>query len=142
MTEKNPPGPDFWVHALARRIDLFENLRSGELGDRLNRLADSVARAMARDRKVLLFGNGGSAAAAQHAAGEWMGRFLTERNPLPAIALTTDSSILTAVGNDYGFDRIFERQVEALARPGDVAIGISTAGASENVIRGLCTLPF
>ncbi|MDP7386065.1 MAG: hypothetical protein QF593_08550, partial [Nitrospinota bacterium] len=60
MTEKNPPGPDFWVHALARRIDLFENLRSGELGDRLNRLADSVARAMARDRKVLLFGNGGS----------------------------------------------------------------------------------
>ncbi|MDP6482591.1 MAG: SIS domain-containing protein [Nitrospinota bacterium] len=137
MTEKNPPGPDFWVHALARRIDLFENLRSGGLGDRLNRLADSVARAMARDRKVLLFGNGGSAAAAQHAAGEWMGRFLTERNPLPAIALTTDSSILTAVGNDYGFDRIFERQVEALARPGDVAIGISTAGASENVIRGL-----
>ena len=137
MTEKNPPGPDFWVHALARRIALFENLRQGDFGEKLDRLSDLVARAMARDRKVLLFGNGGSAAAAQHVAAEWVGRFLTERNPLPAIALTTDSSILTAIGNDYGFERIFERQINALTQPGDVAIGISTTGGSENVIRGL-----
>ena len=85
--------------------------------------------------KVLFFGNGGSAADAQHLAAEFVGRFQMERHPLPAIALTTNSSILTAVGNDYGFDQIFARQVQALGRPGDVAIGISTSGNSPNIIR-------
>jgi len=87
--------------------------------------------------KVLLFGNGGSAADAQHLAAEFVGRFQIERRPLPAIALTTDASILTAVGNDYGFEQIFTRQVQALGRPGDVAIGISTSGNSANVISAI-----
>jgi len=87
--------------------------------------------------KVLLFGNGGSAADAQHIAAELTGRYKTERRGLPAIALTTDTSALTAIGNDYGYERVFDRQVEALANPGDLLIGISTSGNSENVCRAL-----
>jgi len=87
--------------------------------------------------KLLFFGNGGSAADAQHLAAEFVGRFVRERAGLPAIALTTDSSILTAVGNDYGFDQIFARQVQALGRPGDIAIAISTSGNSPNVIEAV-----
>ena len=87
--------------------------------------------------KVLLCGNGGSAADAQHIAAELTGRYKTERRGLPGIALTTDTSALTAIGNDYGYDRIFDRQVEALARSGDVLIGISTSGNSKNVINAL-----
>jgi D-sedoheptulose 7-phosphate isomerase len=87
--------------------------------------------------KLLLFGNGGSAADAQHLAAEFVGRFVMERAGLPALALTTDSSILTAIGNDYGFDQIFARQIQALGKPGDVAIGISTSGNSLNVIAAL-----
>lgn len=85
--------------------------------------------------KVLIFGNGGSAADAQHIAGELVGRFKSERKALPAIALTTDTSVLTACANDYSYDSVFERQVEALAKKGDILIGISTSGNSENVIR-------
>ena len=84
--------------------------------------------------KVLICGNGGSAADAQHIAAEFTGRFETERHGLPAIALTTDSSAMTAISNDYGFERVFARQVEALGRPGDVLIGISTSGGSANVL--------
>jgi D-sedoheptulose 7-phosphate isomerase len=87
--------------------------------------------------KLLLFGNGGSAADAQHLAAEFVGRFIGERRALPALALTTDSSILTAVGNDYGFEQIFTRQIEGLARSNDVAIGISTSGNSSNVIAAI-----
>ncbi|WP_298653187.1 D-sedoheptulose 7-phosphate isomerase [uncultured Proteiniphilum sp.] len=87
--------------------------------------------------KILLCGNGGSAADAQHIAAELVGRFVKERKGLPAIALTTDTSILTSIGNDYGFDEIFSRQVEALAAKGDLLIGISTSGNSENVYRAL-----
>jgi D-sedoheptulose 7-phosphate isomerase len=87
--------------------------------------------------KILLFGNGGSAADAQHVAGELIGRFLIESEPWPVIALTTDTSILTAVGNDWEFEDIFARQVRALAKPGDLVVGISTSGRSPNVIRGL-----
>lgn len=93
-----------------------------------------IAECLQRGNKVLLCGNGGSAADAQHIAAELVGRFITERKGLPAIALTTDTSILTAVGNDYGYDHIFARQVEAHARAGDVLIGISTSGNSANVI--------
>jgi D-sedoheptulose 7-phosphate isomerase len=95
--------------------------------------------ALAADRRVLVFGNGGSAAEAQHFAAELSGRFARERRALPALALTTDSSVLTAVGNDYGFERVFGRQVEAFGRPGDVAVGISTSGRSPNVVDGLRT---
>mgnify|MGYP000695740422 CR=1 FL=1 len=84
--------------------------------------------------KILIFGNGGSASDAQHIAAELVSRYKTERQGLGAIALTTDTSILTAIGNDYGFDRIFSRQIEALARPEDILIGISTGGTSINVI--------
>jgi len=96
-----------------------------------------LASALKNGHKVLTMGNGGSAADAQHLAAELVGRFLMERKALPAIALTTDTSILTAVGNDYGFDEVFKRQVEALARPGDILIGISTSGNSKNVVRAL-----
>jgi D-sedoheptulose 7-phosphate isomerase len=92
-----------------------------------------IAATLERGNKLLIAGNGGSAADAQHFAAEMVGRFLRERRALPAIALTTDSSILTAVGNDYGFDQIFSRQVDALAVAGDLFIGISTSGNSPNV---------
>jgi D-sedoheptulose 7-phosphate isomerase len=87
--------------------------------------------------KLLIFGNGGSAADAQHMAAELMGRFERERAALAAVALTTDSSILSAIGNDYGFDGVFARQVEGLGRPGDVALGISTSGGSVNIVAAL-----
>ena len=87
--------------------------------------------------KILLFGNGGSAADAQHIAAELTGRYKTERKGLAGIALTTDTSALTAIGNDYGYDRVFDRQVEALANKGDMLIGISTSGNSKNVISAL-----
>ena len=87
--------------------------------------------------KILIFGNGGSAADAQHIAAELVGRYKTERKGLPAIALTTDTSVITAIANDYGYLHVFERQVEALANEGDVVIGISTGGSSANVISAL-----
>ena len=87
--------------------------------------------------KLLLMGNGGSASDAQHIAAEFIGRYKLERKPVPAIALTVDSSILTCVGNDYGFDSVFERQVQGLGRKEDTVIGISTSGNSENVVRGI-----
>jgi D-sedoheptulose 7-phosphate isomerase len=95
---------------------------------------EAVVTALARGRTILFFGNGGSAADSQHLAAELVGRFTLERRALPAIALTTDTSILTSIGNDYGFDRIFIRQVQGLGRPGDVAIGLSTSGNSPNVL--------
>ena len=93
--------------------------------------------ALAGGGKLLLFGNGGSAADAQHVATELMVRFEADRRPLPAIALTTDTSLLTACANDLGYTSVFARQIEGLARPGDVAIGLSTSGRSANVLRGL-----
>ena len=99
--------------------------------------ADAMLDAFGRGAKVLIFGNGGSAADAQHLACELVGRFLRNRRALPAIALTPDTTTLTAIANDYGFDRVFVRQLEALGRPGDVAVAISTSGASANVLAGL-----
>ena len=96
-----------------------------------------ISDCLAAGGKLLFFGNGGSAADAQHLAAEFVGRFVVERPGLAAIALTTDSSLLTAVANDYGFERAFARQIEALARLGDVAIGISTSGNSTNVLAAM-----
>jgi len=96
--------------------------------------ASAITKCLRGGGKLLLFGNGGSAADAQHLAAEFVGRFIGERRALPAIALTTDSSIITAVGNDYGFEHIFARQIEGLGRANDVAIGVSTSGNSPNVI--------
>jgi D-sedoheptulose 7-phosphate isomerase len=98
-----------------------------------------IADALRSGGKVLTFGNGGSAADAQHFAAELVGRYLKDRPAWPAIALTTDTSILTSVANDFGYERVFRRQVEALGRPGDVAVGISTSGRSPNVVAALAT---
>jgi D-sedoheptulose 7-phosphate isomerase len=102
-------------------------------------VVDAITRSLQQGGSVLVFGNGGSAAEAQHFAAELVGRYEQERKAWPAIALTTDSSALTAIGNDYGFDRVFARQLEALGKSGDVAIGISTSGNSPNVLRALET---
>jgi D-sedoheptulose 7-phosphate isomerase len=107
-----------------------------ECGEAIVEAAFLIIGCLRAGGKVLFFGNGGSAADAQHLAAEFVGRFVRERAGLPAIALTTDSSILTAVGNDYGFDQIFARQVQALGRAGDVAVAISTSGDSSNVLEG------
>lgn len=101
--------------------------------------ADAIGAASAAGGKLLVFGNGGSAADAQHMAAELVGRFARERQALAALALTTDTSVLTSLANDYTFDRVFVRQIEALGRPGDVACGISTGGRSPNVLKGLET---
>ncbi|MBZ0158962.1 MAG: D-sedoheptulose 7-phosphate isomerase [bacterium] len=112
--------------------------------------AGAIVGALRAGRKILVFGNGGSAADAQHLAGEFVNRFLLDRPALPAIALTTDGSILTSIGNDRGYAQVFARQVEALGSAGDVAIGISTSGQSQSVVCGietagkmqLCTVAF
>ena len=99
--------------------------------------AAAIIGALRAGGKLLLFGNGGSAADAQHVAAEFVGRFQRERAAMAAIALTTDTSVLTGIGNDYAFDRVFARQIEALGRTGDVAFGISTSGQSPNVVAAL-----
>ena len=99
--------------------------------------ATAIAEAFKAGRKLLLFGNGGSAADAQHIAAEFMNRFLIERPPLPAIALTTDTSVITSIANDYAFDEIFSKQLKALGKKGDVALGITTSGSSGNVLKAL-----
>ena len=104
---------------------------------KIHEIAEAITAAFRSGHKLLIAGNGGSAADAQHIAGEFLSRFNFDRNPLPAIALTTDSSVLTVVGNDYGFERTFERQVRGLGKPGDVFIAISTSGRSPNVIAAL-----
>lgn len=127
------------VHAqLDAHVDLIRRVRA-DLSPAILSLADELAAVLSRGRSLLVFGNGGSAADAQHFAAEIVGRFKRERSAWPAVALTTDTSILTAIGNDYGFDRVFSRQVEALARPDDLVLGISTSGNSENVRQALVT---
>jgi D-sedoheptulose 7-phosphate isomerase len=101
------------------------------------KIAGLVTQAFRRGDKLLIAGNGGSAADAQHIAAEFLSRFKLDRAPLPAIALTTDTSNLTAIGNDYGFEQVFERQVRGLGRKGDVFIGITTSGRSPNIIAAL-----
>jgi len=103
----------------------------------VQRIARAIGDAFAAGGKVLWMGNGGSAADAQHLAAEFSGRFLRERRALPSEALSVNSSAVTAIGNDYGYERVFERQVEAFARPGDVVVGITTSGNSPNVVRAL-----
>lgn len=108
-----------------------------QLAPVVEKVAQQWIKALENDGKILLMGNGGSAADAQHIAAELVGRYLNERRGLPAIALTTDTSILTAVGNDYGYDSIFARQVEALARPADIVVGYSTSGNSANICNAI-----
>lgn len=111
--------------------------RCGTLLDSLVEVADMMTGALRAGGKLLFAGNGGSAADAQHIAGEFVSRLNFDRAPLAALALTVDTSVLTAIGNDYGFERAFERQVLALGRPGDVFVGLSTSGRSPNILRAL-----
>ena len=114
-------------------------LSSAELILTIVRVSQVLVNALKQGNKPLFFGNGGSAADAQHIAAEFVGRFAFDRPALPALALSVNSSCVTAIGNDYGFDLIFSRQLEALARRGDVAIGISTSGNSPNVLSAMAT---
>lgn len=117
-------------------IDAFK-ASSRELAEPLSAAVDLVFGSLANNGKILACGNGGSAADAQHFIAELVGRFERDRLPLGGLALNTDTSILTAVGNDYGFDAIFERQVTALGQPGDILVAISTSGNSPNVVRAI-----
>jgi D-sedoheptulose 7-phosphate isomerase len=115
----------------AKRIFLREH------GARIAPVADLIVARFSEGSKLLLFGNGGSAADAQHIAAEFTNRFMIERPPLPALALTTDTSALTSIANDYSYDEVFSKQVQALGKPGDVAMAFSTSGGSPNVLRGV-----
>ena len=116
-------------------VDIIK--KSISLNSEINITVDSIVNSIKNGNKLIIFGNGGSAADAQHIAAELVGRFKKERRGLAAIALTTDSSALTCIGNDYGYEKVFERQVEALANKDDVVIGISTGGTSKNVVQAL-----
>jgi len=107
------------------------------LSEKINQVASKTITCLKNDGKVILFGNGGSAADAQHMAAELIGRFQLERKSIPAIALTTDTSIITSIGNDYDFNNIFSRQIESLVNKNDIIIAISTSGNSNNVINGI-----
>jgi D-sedoheptulose 7-phosphate isomerase len=122
---------------LAENAALAEALREGACAAEIAAVAELTATALRGGGKLLLFGNGGSAAEAVHVAAEFIGRYVLERRALPAIALTENLSSVTAIGNDYGYDAVFARQVRALGAPGDVAVGMSTSGRSANVVEGL-----
>ncbi len=116
-------------------LDQMQN--DGDISERIRKLGEKCVQSLRNKGKIIFFGNGGSAADAQHLSAELVGRYQKERGPLAAIALTTDTSALTAIANDFHFDFIFSRQIEALASENDVVIGISTSGNSENVIMGI-----
>lgn len=118
-------------------LDVFGKFIEDEFQDMITEIGERCKQAIADGNKVLFCGNGGSAADSQHLAAELVGRFVKERRSLAAIALTTDTSILTAVANDYGYDEVFARQVEGLGRSGDVLIGISTSGNSKNIVKAV-----
>jgi D-sedoheptulose 7-phosphate isomerase len=127
----------------SRILEIFEageKLRAEFLSQNLEimeRIARALVSVLREGKKIILFGNGGSAADAQHIAAEFVNRYLIDRPPLAAIALTTDSSVMTSIANDFGYEEVFEKQVRALGIRGDAAIGISTSGKSPNVIRAL-----
>jgi D-sedoheptulose 7-phosphate isomerase len=131
--------PDDTVAAHFRRSceTLERAANDARLRHSIHAIADTIAGAFGNGGKLMVAGNGGSAADAQHIAGEFLSRFNFDRNPLPALALTSDTSVLTAIGNDYGFEHVFERQVRGLGRPDDVLLAISTSGRSPNVLAAL-----
>lgn len=123
------------TQAIQEHQAMFQQL--GALIPQISQVAEELKACLKRGGKILLMGNGGSAADSQHIAAEIVGRYKKERRGLPAIALTTDTSIITSVGNDYGYDYIFARQIEALCRPEDVVIGITTSGNSKNIVAAI-----
>jgi D-sedoheptulose 7-phosphate isomerase len=123
---------------LRRSLDVLARAAAdAEFGAAMLAIAQAVEKSLRAGGKVMLAGNGGSAADAQHIAGEFLSRLRFDRHPLPALALTTDSAVLTAIGNDYGYEQVFERQLRGLGRKGDVFIAISTSGKSPNVLAAL-----
>ena len=122
---------------IAASVEMKQRLLDNGSIDAISEIADSIAEAYERGAKVLLFGNGGSATDAQHLCAELVGRFRVDRAALPAFALSENVAALTAIGNDYSYDEVFARQVDGLGQKGDVAIGLTTSGNSENVVRGL-----
>lgn len=136
MDERSEAYARWAIEEIEASIDLKRRTLESQLPI-IVAIAERIVDTFQRGGKVLLCGNGGSAADAQHIAAEFVSRFRRERRGLPAIALTTDTSILTAIGNDYGYERVFARQVEALGQPGDVVVGISTSGASASVLAAM-----
>lgn len=124
------------IQNIDRSIEIHTRFKVACLSE-LTRAADAMIAAYLSGHKAIFFGNGGSAADAQHLAAEFLGRYLRERGPLPALALNTNTSAVTAIGNDYGYEQTFARQLRALSSSGDVAVGISTSGNSQNVIEAL-----
>jgi D-sedoheptulose 7-phosphate isomerase len=108
-----------------------------ELSSEIETTSQVIIKALREGHKLLVFGNGGSAAEAQHFVGELLGRYKAERRPLPAFALSTDTSVLTCIGNDYSYEDVFSRQIDALAQAGDIAIGLTTSGRSANILKAL-----
>lgn len=123
-------------NSLQESADLKKKIAE-EFSERIEQAIDLIGISLKNNKKILLMGNGGSAADAQHIAAEFIGRFKLERKSIPAISLTTDTSILTAIGNDYGFDKVFARQIESLGCEGDIIIAISTSGNSNNIVEAL-----
>ncbi|TQP83521.1 D-sedoheptulose-7-phosphate isomerase [Vibrio cholerae] len=123
---------------LSKSISVKQDLLASEsILQQISKVAELIIEAYRNGNKVIIAGNGGSAADAQHIAAEFVSRFFFDRPGLPALALTTDTSMMTAIGNDYGFDKLFARQLQAQSRGGDVFIGISTSGNSENIIKAM-----
>jgi D-sedoheptulose 7-phosphate isomerase len=137
MTDQGADATQLARTRLGEGIEVAEAMRTGECATQIAAAAAEVLDALRGGGKLLVFGNGGSAADALHIAAEFVGRYMLERPPLPAIALVANPSAVTAIGNDYGFEEVFARQVKALGRPGDVAIGMTTSGRSPNVVLGL-----
>ncbi len=127
---------DYIIKIFKESNRVKDNFLNENLG-KLANVIDVITSALKAGNKILLFGNGGSAADAQHLAAEFVNRFIIERPPLPAIALSTDTSVITSIGNDYDFSEIFSKQVMAIGQPGDIAWCISTSGNSANVLKGL-----
>lgn len=125
------------IHRIFRDSAAVKLRFAEQFAPRIEAVARRMAETLRKGGKILFFGNGGSAADAQHLAAEFVNRFLRDRGALAAISLTTDTSALTSIGNDLGFDQVFSRQVEALGRPGDLVVAISTSGNSPNVLRGV-----
>ena len=136
----DPAGQQATVDLVKTRVRAAFDLKrdvldSDQLLQQIARVGSTMSAALSRGNQVILFGNGGSAADAQHISAELVGRFLKERRALPATALSVNPSIVTAISNDYSFDHVFARQVEAMGKPGDISIGISTSGNSTNVLK-------
>ncbi|MFC1594780.1 SIS domain-containing protein [Candidatus Omnitrophota bacterium] len=124
------------IRILEDSIAVKQKIMQSDVG-KIIALANTVVESLRKGGKVIIFGNGGSAADSQHIAAEFVGRFKIDRQALPAVALTVNTSVLTAIGNDYGFEFVFSKQIEALGRPEDIVIGISTSGKAKNVLEGI-----